>query len=79
MVTKNKIPFINENKNLLNAIKTITSKKLGVLIAKNKKGLTTGILTDGNVRKLRLKNHNLNKTLIKSVMTKNQYQLLTIC
>ena len=70
MVIKNKIPFINENKNLLNAIKTITSKRLGVLIAKNKKGLTTGILTDGNVRKLRLKNHNLNKTLIKSVMTK---------
>ena len=40
------------------------------MIAKNKKGLTTGILTDGNVRKLRLKNQNLNKTLIKSVMTR---------
>ena len=64
MVTKNKIPFINENKNLKNAIKTITSKKLGVLIAKNSKGLTKGILTDGNVRKLRLKNHDLNKTLV---------------
>lgn len=70
MVTKNKIPFINENKNLKNAIKTITSKKLGVLIAKNSKGLTKGILTDGNVRKLRLKNHDLNKTLVKNVMTK---------
>ena len=70
MVTKNKIPFINENKNLKNAIKIITSKKLGVLIAKNSKGLTKGILTDGNVRKLRLKNHDLNKTLVKNVMTK---------
>tara|TARA_B100001063_G_scaffold232910_1_gene248536 strand:+ start:7 stop:990 length:984 start_codon:yes stop_codon:yes gene_type:complete len=70
MVTKNRIPFINENKNLINAIKTITSKKLGVLIAKNNAGLTRGILTDGNVRKLRLKNHDLKKTLIKSVMTK---------
>ena len=70
MVTKNKIPFINENKNLKNAIKTITSKKLGVLIARNSKGLTKGILTDGNVRKLRLKNHDLNKTLVKNVMTK---------
>ena len=38
MVTKNKIPFINENKNLVNAIKVITSKKLGVLIAKDKIG-----------------------------------------
>ena len=70
MVTKNKIPFINENKNLKNAIKTITSKKLGVLVAKNSKGLTKGILTDGNVRKIRLKNHDLNKTLVKNVMTK---------
>ncbi len=70
MVTKNKIPFINENKNLVNAIKTITSKKLGVLVAKNSAGLTKGILTDGNVRKLRLKNHDLKKTLVKNVMTK---------
>ena len=70
MVTKNKIPFINENKNLVNAIKTITSKKLGVLIAKNSAGLTKGILTDGNVRKLRLKNHDLKKTLVKNVMIK---------
>ena len=72
MVTKNKIPFINENKNLKNAIKTITSKKLGVLVAKNSKGLTKGILTDGNVRKLRLKNHDLNKTLAENVMTKRR-------
>ena len=70
MVTKNKIPFINENKNLVSAIKIITLKKLGVLIAKNKNGLTKGILTDGNIRKLRLKNHDLNKTLIKNVMTR---------
>lgn len=70
MVTKNKIPFINENKNLISAIKVITSKKLGVLIATNKKGFTKGILTDGNVRKIRLKKNDLNKTLIKNVMTK---------
>ena len=71
MVTKNKVPFINENKNLVSAIKIITSKKLGVLIAQNKNGLTKGILTDGNIRKLRLDNHDLNKTLIKNVMTEN--------
>ena len=70
MVMKKKIPFINQNKNLLSAIKTITSKKLGVLIAINNNGLTKGILTDGNVRKLRLDNLNLKKTFIKSVMTK---------
>lgn len=70
MVIKNKIPFINQDKNLMSAIKIITSKKLGVLIAKDKNGNTKGILTDGNIRKLRLKNHDLKKTLIKNVMTK---------
>ena len=71
MVTRKKIPFINENKNLKDALKTITQKKLGVLIAKNKKNKTSGILTDGNIRKLRQKNYEFNKILIKKVMTKN--------
>ena len=76
MVTKNKIPFISENKNIINAIKIITSKKLGVLIAKNSSGLTSGILTDGDIRKLRMKNQNLEKTLIKNVMTKKPVSIV---
>ena len=76
MVTKKKIPFINENKNIINAIKIITSKKLGVLIAKNSSGLTSGILTDGDIRKLRMKNQNLEKTLIKNVMTKKPVSIV---
>ena len=70
MVTKNKVPFILESKNLKEAIKIITQKKLGVLIAKNKKGLTTGILTDGNIRKIRHNNKDINNIIIKNVMTK---------
>ena len=70
MVTKNKIPFIQENKNLKDAIKLITNKKLGVLIAKNNKGKTTGILTDGNIRKIRHDNKELKKIIINKVMTK---------
>ncbi len=76
MVTKNKIPFINENKNIINAIKIITSKKLGVLIAKNSSGITSGILTDGDIRKLRMNNKNLEKTLIKDVMTKKPVSIV---
>ena len=76
MVTKNKIPFINENKNIVKAIKIITSKKLGVLIAKNSSGLTSGILTDGDIRKLRMNNQNLEKTLIKNVMTKKPVSIV---
>ena len=37
MLTKNKIPFIDENNSIKNGLKIINSKKLGVLIATNKK------------------------------------------
>lgn len=70
MVTKNQIPFVNENKNLKKAVKIITSKKLGLTIVKNNKDKTVGILTDGNIRKLRQENYEFNKVLIKKVMTK---------
>ena len=38
------------------AIKIISKKKLGVVIARNRDKITTGIITDGNIRKLRQKN-----------------------
>ena len=71
MITKNGIPFINENSDMKNALNIITKKKLGVLITINKKKLTTGIITDGQVRRLSQKNNNLKKLLVKNVMTKN--------
>ena len=77
MVTKNKIPFILESKNLKDAIKLITNKKLGVLIAKNNKGNTAGILTDGNIRKLKHDNKDLKKIIIKKVMTKKPISVST--
>ena len=55
---------------LKEAIKVITNKKLGVLIAKNNKGQTAGILTDGNIRKIRHDTKDLSKVFIKDVMTK---------
>ncbi len=70
MSTGIKIPFVNENKNMHEAIKIITKKKLGVLIAQDKSKFTTGIITDGNVRKLRQLNKDFQKVLIKKVMTK---------
>ena len=71
MVIGKKIPFINENENLKKAVKIITSKKLGVLIARNNKGFTTGILTDGNIRKLSEKKNEIFKKSVKNLMTKN--------
>ena len=71
MLTKNKIPFINENQEMKKAIKLINSKKLGVLIVRNKKNLTKGIFTDGDVKRILQKKIDIKDFKIKSVMTKN--------
>jgi|TARA_B110000261_G_C13027757_1_gene334917 arabinose-5-phosphate isomerase len=71
MLIKNKIPFINENSTMRNALKIITSKKLGTLIVRNSKGDTTGIITDGQIRRVGQKNKNLHDLKVKKVMTKN--------
>ena len=71
MITGKKIPFINENKKMKDALKIITNKKLGVLIVKNTKGKTTGIITDGQIRRSSQKNKDLQSLQVKKVMTKN--------
>jgi len=75
MLTRNKIPFINENTPMKKALKIMTEKKLGTLIARNKKKITTGIVTDGQVRRLSSKNIFLNLLKVKDVMTKNPIKI----
>jgi arabinose-5-phosphate isomerase len=71
MLTKNNIPFINENSNMKKALKIITNKKLGTLIVTDKKGITKGIITDGQIRRMSQKNENLHKLKVKEIMTRN--------
>jgi len=71
MVTGKKIPIINENLKMKNALNIITNKKLGVLIVKNSKGSTTGIITDGQIRRSSQKNADLQDLTVKKVMTSN--------
>ena len=71
MLTKEKIPFIYENRSMTKALKIMTEKKLGTLIVRNKKNYTTGIITDGQVRRFNSKSLNLNFLKVKDVMTKN--------
>ena len=71
MITGNGIPFINERSDMGDALNLITKKKLGVLIAINNKKLTTGIITDGQIRRSSQKKNNLKNLLVKNVMTKN--------
>ena len=71
MLIKEKVPFISENSNMKIALKILTQKKLGTLIVKNKKGHTTGIITDGQIRKIGQKTQNLHNLKVRQVMTKN--------
>ena len=71
MISKNGIPFIDETKNMKTAINLITKKKLGILIAINKKKLTTGIITDGQLRRANQQNKNILNLKVKDVMTRN--------
>jgi len=75
MLTHKKIPFINENILMKKALKIMTEKKLGTLIIRNKKKHTTGIITDGQIRRLNTKNINFNLLKVKKVMTKNPIKI----
>jgi len=69
MIKGNKIPFINQKLQMKKALALITKKKLGVLIAINNKKLTTGIITDGQVRRFSQKNSNLKTLKVNDIMT----------
>ena len=71
MLTKEKIPFVNENSSMKDALKIISLKKLGTLIVRDNKGKTLGIITDGQIRRASQKNNNLHALKVKTVMTKN--------
>ena len=71
MLVGNKIPFVNENKKMAEAIKLLSNKKLGILIVQNKMKKTIGIVTDGQIRRFNQKKSNLLSMKVKEIMTKN--------
>ena len=70
MMVNNKIPFVSENINMKSAISNINKKKLGVIILRNNTKQTTGILTDGDLKRLSNLNQNFIKLKVKNVMKK---------
>ena len=66
MFTGRKLPLVNENFNMKKALKIINDKKLGVLIIKNSKGNTTGILTDGDLKRIAQRYSNFNNLILKN-------------
>ncbi len=70
MITGNKIPFVNENLNMSEALKILSHKKLGILVVRNKKKIIKGIITDGQVRRFSEKKLSFQDLPVKKIMTK---------
>jgi len=71
MLKDKAIPFVGENLKMKNALKILSSKKLGFLLVRNKKKYTKGIITDGELRRFSQKNQNFHNISVKEIMTKN--------
>ena len=69
MLTGNKIPLINEEKKMNEAIKYMSKKKLGSLIVLNKKKFVSGFVSDGDIRRQSKKD--IIHLKVKDFMTKN--------
>ncbi len=71
MIKGDKIPKIKENMMMKKAIKIIDNKKLGVLIVTKNNGLTCGIITDGDLKRIAQKYTNFENIKVQKVMKTN--------
>ena len=73
MLKKDKIPFVNEDEIMKNALKILNLKKLGFLVITNNKGLNVGVFTDGDLKRLIQKKKSINNLKIKNFMTREPF------
>ena len=70
MVEGKKIPFVNENTKMKEALKILSQKRLGVLIVQDRSKKTIGIITDGQIRRFNQKKVNLHSMKVNEIMTR---------
>ena len=71
MITGERLPIINENSDFKSTLVEISNKKLGVGIIVNNEGKLSGIITDGDIRRISIKYGDISNLVLKDVMTKN--------
>jgi arabinose-5-phosphate isomerase len=71
MIKGDKIPLVPESASIKDVIIEITSKRLGTTCVVNDQGILTGIITDGDLRRLLEKTLEIKNLSAKDVMTKN--------
>ena len=80
MIKGKKLPIVKENLSMKNALKIINNKKLGLIVVTKNNGNTTGIITDGDLKRIAQKYKKFNELELKKVMKKTQLVLkLILC
>ena len=65
-----KAPFVSENCKMKKTLKMLSQKKLGLLVVRNKRRLTSGLIVDGDVKRASQKYKNLHELKVKDIMTR---------
>lgn len=71
MIKGDKIPIVSENTDLKDAILEITVKRLGTTCVVDSEGRLTGIITDGDLRRLLERTMDIQNCKAKDIMTRN--------
>lgn len=71
MIKGEELPIADENLDFLKVVQIVSNKKLGCVILVNKEGQMTGVITDGDIRRILMKHISCEKLIAKEVMTKN--------
>jgi arabinose-5-phosphate isomerase len=71
MLTGDSLPLVDENTPFKETLIKISDKKLGTALLVDKKGVLTGVLTDGDIRRISIKYDNVANLNLKDVMTQN--------
>jgi len=71
MLKGENVPLISEKVDFKEALTFITEKKLGTAIIINENGVLTGVLTDGDIRRILIKYDNISNLKLQDVMTRN--------
>ena len=71
MITGKKLPIVSEKIKMKTALNIINNKKLGVLIIRKNNGDTSGIITDGDLKRIAQRYTNFEHLQLTKVMKKN--------
>ena len=73
MLTKSKIPFVNENEPMKKSLNILNKKRLGFIVIINNQGEMKGLFTDGDLKRLMQKKRKFENKKIKFFMIKNPF------